>query len=123
MGRLLMYTAIGLLAVFVGTATFLTEGGGGSTAAISQVSVHNLRSSPQTYLGQIVTTEGRLAFSDEHGLYQVVSEDNLAVVIREYKGSGELRRLDGKQVRVTGQFGVDPDLGIFIDAAEIRGLD
>ncbi|MDO8616697.1 MAG: hypothetical protein Q7T33_13335 [Dehalococcoidia bacterium] len=121
MGRVLMYLAIGGLALFVGTATFLTEHGGGSTAAVAQVTVHNLRMSPQSYVGKVVTTEGRLSFTEEHGLFQVVSED-LAVVIRTYDGAEDLPQLSGLDVRVTGRFGFDSELGIYLDADSVTAL-
>lgn len=120
MGRFLMYCTIGVLAVFVLVASLLLEHGGGSTAAISQVSVHDLGLAPPLYQGKVVTTEGLLNFSPAHNLYQIVDGTSLAIVIRTYPPADDLQSLSGKRVRVTGRFDFDETNGIYLDAELIR---
>jgi len=116
MGRFLMYFTIGVLAGFVLVASLLLQHGGGSTAAISQVSVHDLGASPPQYKGKVVTTEGVLSLSPAHNLYQIVDGTSLAIVIRAYPPAADLQSLSGKRVRVTGRFDFDETNGIYLDA-------
>ncbi len=120
MGRFLMYCAIGGLAFFVLTAALLLEHGGGSTASINQVSVHDLGLSPPLYRGKVVTTEGLLTFSEAHNLYQIVDGTSLAIIIRTYAHPEELKSLSGKRVRVTGRFDFDETNGIYLDADAVQ---
>lgn len=118
-GRLLLYFVLALLAFFVLSTTFILKSGGGSTAAVAHVTMHELRTSPQRYRGQVVTTEGILRMSVEHGLREVTDETGLAILIRGNAGSEDLDRLQGSPVRVTGRFGFDAEHGIFIDAQAV----
>ena len=119
MGRTLMYAAITALAVLVLSATFLLNHGGESVASVQHVSVHDLASGPSHFEGKSVTTVGVLGFSEEHDRYQLIGEENLAVVIREYAGEAPLDALVGRTVRVRGVFGSDQELGGTIDASYI----
>jgi hypothetical protein len=116
MGRALMYATLVGLALFVLSATFLFEHGGGATQAVAQVSLHELRTSPKSFEGNTVTTEGVLDFAGERGVYQVSDNQSLFIVIRNYTGSEDLMGLRGRRVKVTGRFGLDKEHGAYIDA-------
>jgi hypothetical protein len=119
MGRTLMYAAITALAVVVLSATFLLEHGGESVAAVQQVSVHDLTVGHSRFEGKAVTSMGILSFSEEHDRYQLVGEDNFAIIIREYTGENPLDSLAGRHVRVRGVFGIDAESGAYIDASYV----
>jgi hypothetical protein len=119
MGRSVMYSVIGCLAVFVLMVTFATEQGNGSIAAISQVNVHDLRTNPLSYTGKDVTTTGTLAYSAEQQVFHLV-EGDLSVAIRGYAGSLTLRDEVGKRVAVSGKAGIDPDIGVYLEVADLR---
>ncbi len=122
MGRFFMYATIGALAFFVLSATFVIESGGGFTAAVSQVSVHNLRTSPQSFRDRQVTTQGTLRFAKETARFEIVDEENQAVLILKYD-SDRLRELQNRKVSVAGRFGFDAELGIYIEADIVSPLD
>lgn len=122
MGRTVMYAAIGCLAVFVLMVTFATEQGNGSIAAISQVNVHDLRTNPLSFSGKDVTTTGTLAYSAEQQVFHLVEED-LSVAIRGYDGSLNLQDVVGKRVAVSGVAGIDPDIGVYLEVADLRVLN
>ncbi len=117
-GRFILYTVIAVLGVFVLTASFALEHGGGYTSAQPPVSVHDLRLLPETYRGQTITTEGTLHYSPELDQYEVVDSDNQAVVLLGYDETALQAMLD-RTVIVTGRFDADPEHGIFIDVDSI----
>ena len=119
MGRTLMYAAITALAVFVLSAMLLLNHGGESAASAQHVSVHDLTAGPSRFEGKEVTTVGVLSFSEEHDRYELVGEANFAVIIREYTGENPLDVLVGREVRVRGVFGHDPESGVHIDASYV----
>ena len=119
MGRTLMYAAITALAALVLSATFLLKHGGESVASVQHVSVHDLTTTPNRFEGEVVTTVGVLSFSEEHDRYQLVGEENLAVIIRRYTGQDPLDALVGREVRVRGVFGHDQELDAHIDASYV----
>jgi hypothetical protein len=112
-GRILLYTVIAALGVFVLTSTFALEHGGGFTSARPPVSVHDLRLLPEAYRGKTVSTEGTLDYSPDLKQYAVVDSDQQAVVVTDYDES-VLDGMVGRTVIVTGKFDVDPDVGVFI---------
>ena len=122
MGRFFMYATIGALAFFVLSATFVIDSGGGFTAAVAQVSVHNLRASPETYRGRHVTTQGTLRFAQETARFALVDDENQAVAILKYD-SHKLRELQDRRVSVAGRFGFDAEIGIYIEADTVSPLD
>ena len=116
MGRVLMYGTLVLLAVFVLSATFMLEHGGKSIASVQEVSIHDLSSIPPQFIDDHITTTGTLSYSEEHDLYQVVGEENTAVIIRKYNGHRDLSTLVGREVRVNGVFG-------FSEGDHLQGRD
>lgn len=116
MGRAIMYGTLVALALFVLSATFLLQHGGGATPAVAHVGLRELRSSPKLFQGNIVTTEGVLKLDGETAAYQVSDDNSLFIVIRAYAGSEDLTALLGWRVKVTGRFGLDDEHGVFIDA-------
>ena len=116
-GRMVLYTVIAGLGVFVLTASFALEHGGGYTSTRPPVPVHDLRLLPETYRGQTVTTEGTLRLSGE-GKYEVVDADNQSVTIVGYEELALQAMLD-QTVIVTGRFDIDQTLGVYIDADSI----
>jgi hypothetical protein len=117
-GRILLYTIIALLGVFVLGSTFALEHGGGYTSARPAISVHDLRLLPESYKGKTVTTEGDLHYSPDLGQYEVVDADQQAVVVLGYEETA-LQGMVGKTVIVTGRFDFDEEHGIFIDIDSI----
>lgn len=118
MGRFITYSVIAVLAVFLLLTTFALQHGGSSVAAVRSVTIHDLVAAPALHQGQTVKTTGILRFSPEHGLYQVVDEEGLAVLIRGYDGS--VSSLVGSRVEVSGRFGFNRDTGLYIEAVRIR---
>ena len=114
-----MYTAITALAVLVLSATFVLKHGGESIASAQHVSVHDLTAGPSRFEGKVVTTVGVLRFSENHDRYELIGEANFAVIIREYTGEAPLDVLVGREVRVRGVFGHDPESGVHIDASYV----
>ncbi len=119
MGRTLMYAAITALAVLVLSATFVLKHGGESIASAQHVSVHDLTAGPSRFEGKAVATVGVLRFNEDHDRYELIGEENFAVIIREYTGENPLDVLVGRKVRVRGVFGHDPESGVHIDASYI----
>jgi hypothetical protein len=120
--RIITYTVIALLAVFVLSTTFLLDRGGGKAEPDDGViSVHDLSTNPEAHRGETVTTEGTLNFSEETKQWQVVDNDT-AVVVNGYDTEA-LVSLDGQPVLVTGRFDVDGETGIYIDADVIEVQD
>ncbi|TMB99097.1 MAG: hypothetical protein E6J42_04205 [Chloroflexi bacterium] len=122
MGRFLMYAVIGALALFVLSAGLLLEHGGGSSVAVADVTLHDLRLRPEVYKGQKVVLPGTLRYSSEVHHYQVVDGEQQTVVISGYDET-QLRPLEGKTVEVAGRFDFDTDTGIYIDADTVRVKD
>jgi hypothetical protein len=116
MGRTLMYGTIVLLAVFVLLSTFILDHGGKSIASVQHVTIRDITTSPAQFEGVPVTTQGTLSFSEEHDHYQLVDPEGIAVLIREYDGDIPLQGILGQEVRVSGEFGSDAELGAYIDA-------
>ena len=120
--RIITYTVIALLAVFVLSTTFLlTNGGSSAEPDDGVISVHDLSSNPEAHRGDTVTTEGTLNFSEDTQQYQVVDDDT-AVVVNGYDTEA-LVALNGQAVLVTGRFDFDADTGIYIDADTIEVRD
>lgn len=113
-GRLLLYTAIALLALFVLGSTFVLRHGGGYTSDRPPVTIHDLRLLPEAYKDKTVTTEGTLHYSPDLDQYEIVDSDRQAVVLQGYE-EGELQKLLEKTVTVTGRFGIARGIGIYID--------
>ncbi len=122
MGRFLMYTAIALLALFVLSVALILEHVGDSSDAVADATVHDLRLSPDSYQGRIVTIRGALRFTPDTGQFQVVDADTQAVVIVGYDVR-ELQRLNGHNVTVMGRFDFDQETGIYISAQRVTALD
>jgi len=120
LGRVVMYTLLAALGLFVLVVTFATDSGGGSSATVAQVSLHTLRTAPEAYRGQLVTTEGVLGFSQEHQQFQLTEEESIAVLLRGYRDEAQLRALQGQRVRVTGTFGFDQETGVYIEVSVLR---
>ena len=116
MGRTLMYGTIVLLAVFVLLATFILEHGGESIASVQHVTIRDVNNSPAQFEGLAVTTQGTLSFSEEHEHYQLVDGEGFALLIREYDGDIPLQGLLNAEVRVSGEFHSNAELGVYIDA-------
>jgi hypothetical protein len=116
LGRFLLYLFIVVLALFVlASYTLIQNGGGHPIAAVQQVSVHDLTTQAPLYEGHTIVTTGRLSFSDEHGRYQLVDDANFAVVIKDFPDE-QLELLKDMNVKVSGMFGYERDLGVFIEA-------
>ena len=114
-----MYLAIGSLGFFVLAATFVIEAGDGKIAAVRVTSIHDLTLRARAFEGAVVMTEGRLAYSEEHGEYQLIDDSpegaNYAVLIRDYD-SQHLASMLGEHVQVSGRFGYTTEDGVFIGA-------
>ncbi len=121
MGRTLMYSAIGGLAVFVLSAAFLVQSGGGSIAQAGDRSIHDLFLEPERFDGAGVTTEGVLRPGNS-GEEFLVTADGLGIIVRS-DSLDRLRELEGRKVRISGRFGVDEDAGVFIDAITIVEIE
>jgi hypothetical protein len=119
-GRALMYTALVALITFVLSAYFLLEHGGGKIAAVQEVSLHGLTLTPQSYEGEVVSTSGRLVHNDGLNVYEIGAPDeNYPVVIR-MSDERVLVPLVGQDVIVTGLFGFENGLGVYIEADSVR---
>lgn len=120
--RVITYTVIALLAMFVLSTTFLLDRGGSQAEPDDGViSVHDLSINPEKYRGETVTTEGTLNFSEETGQYQVI-DDNIAVVVKGYNTEA-LVALSGQEVLITGKFDFNADTGVYVDAEKIQVKD
>ncbi len=121
MGRALMYAVIAALAVFVLTAAFVLQRGGGSIEAAAEVSVHDLSAAPEAHAGQRISTEGVLRRVEKPEEHFLVTAEGLGIVVRGY-GVEALRRLDGQTVKVDGRFGLDAATGVYIEAERVTPL-
>ncbi len=120
MGRALMYTALVALITFVLSTYFLLEHGGGKISAVQEVSLHGLTLTPQNYEGQVVSTSGRLVHNDNLNVYEIGAPDeNYPVVIR-MSDERVLASLVGQDVIVTGLFGFENGLGVYIEVDSVR---
>ncbi len=117
-GRILLYTIIALLGLFVLGSTFALEHGGGYTSSRPPISVHDLRLLPESYKGKTVTTEGILRYSPDLERYAVVDADQQSVVVLDYNETA-LQGMVDKTVTVTGRFDIDEEHGIYIDIDSI----
>jgi hypothetical protein len=119
MGRTLMYTGLGVLGFFLLSATFVLQAGGGKIAAQHSVSVHEVTLSPEQHDGETVSVHGTLTYSSGRDLYELVDNSgegaNYAIVLRKYD-SERLKALVGKDLTVSGRFGIEPGTGVYIDA-------
>jgi len=118
MGRFLMYACLLVLAVFVLSAAFLLQSGGGTSSAAPTVSVHDLSTAPEEHDDERVSTTGVLRFLHEPNDHFVVTAEGLGVIVRGYDEAA-LRALDGQSVTVTGRFGFDDKNGTYIDAESV----
>ena len=124
LGRVLMYLLIVALAIFVFAAgalpglksyALIKDAGHRPIAAVQEITIHDLTSQVSVYKGQVVTTTGKVSYSEEHGLYQIADDGNYAVLIRGYSNRDQLEALKDKYVRVTGTFDFEQDLGVYIE--------
>jgi hypothetical protein len=122
MGRVIMYTVIALLAVFVLLITFVVQQGGGPVAGVASVSVHDLRMDSDRYMNQLVSTEGVLVYSEEMESFGVFEEEGLYIWIR-YEDEAELERLEGDRVSVAGRVEFMSGTGVFIDVDLIESAE
>jgi hypothetical protein len=113
MGRVLLYTFMALLGVFVFVTWTIIESGGSATEAAHEVSVHDLSFGSDIYGGSLVSTGGVLRFLTEPEDHFVVTDEGLGIVIRGYD-EDELRRLRGRTVTVIGRFDFDEPNGVYI---------
>jgi len=121
--RIITYTVLAALSIFVLATSFLLDRGGGSATPDEEgtVSIHDLSANPDAYRGETVTTLGTLGLSGDTTQYQLVDE-NLAVVVKGYD-LDDLQSLSGQRVSVTGRFDFADLTGIFIDADVIEVQD
>lgn len=113
-GRILLYTIIAALGIFVLTSTFALEHGGEYKSAQPPVSVHDLLLQPEAYRGKTVTTEGILRHTSETQRYEVVDAESQAILVR-WSNESTLNRLLGDTVVVIGRFEIDEEDGVYID--------
>lgn len=112
-----MYGFILALAAFVFAAYFLIKDDGGRpTEAVQELTIHDLTTRIAEFKGKVVTTTGRVTFSEEHGEYQVTDDGNFAVIIRGWDDRNQLAALKDKYARVTGTFDFEDGFGVFIQA-------
>ena len=92
--------------------------GGGSSEAVTQVSLHDLASATERYLGERVTTVGLLRRLQEPEEHFVVEEEELRVAIIGYDREA-LLELEGQTVTVTGRFDFKEGTGRLIQADSV----
>jgi hypothetical protein len=124
--RIVTYTVIVILGLFVFFTTFVLDHGGSRAQpdpgpAEGVTTIHDLSIAPDMYKGQTVTTQGTLGFSFETSQYQLVDEGQ-AVVVKNYEVEA-LNALSGQEVLVTGVFDYEDRTGVLIDAETIQVLD
>jgi hypothetical protein len=118
MGRTLMYTALGALALLILSSTFVLEHGGGTLALEQEASLHDLTTNVDEWRGRSVSTTGTLYRNDALAQYQISDGDqNFPVVVR---WNGGMKSLVGKKVTVLGKFSDEPGIGPVIDARTVR---
>jgi hypothetical protein len=119
-GRALMYAALVALVTFVLSTYFLLEHGGGNIAAVQEVSLHGLTLTPHNYEGEVVSTSGKLVHNDNLNVYVISAPDeNYPVLIRKFN-ERVLASLVGQNVTVSGLFGFQNGVGVYIDADSVR---
>jgi hypothetical protein len=119
-GRALMYTALVALITLVLSTYFLLEHGGGKIAAVQEVSLHGLTLTPHNYEGEVVSTSGKLVRNDNLNVYEIGAPDeNYPVVIRKFD-ERVLASLVGQDVTVSGLFGFESGVGVYIEADSVR---
>ncbi len=121
MGRLIVYSLILVLAVFLLTTVFVLERGGDPSAAVVQVSVHDLSVAPQAHTQELVTTRGVLRLIQEPTEHFLITADGLGITVRGYD-IRELRKVVEQEVTVTGRFGFDAVNGTYIEADSITPI-
>ncbi len=121
MGRFFVYSLILVLAAFVLTTSFILKGGGDPSAAVMQVSVHDLSVAPQAHAQELVTTRGVLRLVQEPTEHFLITADGLAIIVRGYD-IRELRKLVEQNVVVIGRFGFDAVNGTYIKADSITPI-
>jgi hypothetical protein len=118
MGRTLMYTALGALALLILSSTFVLEHGGGTLALEQEASLHDLTTNVDEWRGRSVSTTGTLYHNDALDQYQISDGDqNFPVVVR---WNGGMKLLVGKKVTVLGKFSDEAGIGPVIDARSVR---
>lgn len=111
-----MYLVIAALGTFVLGATFLLEGGGGSTATVGTITVEDIVTKPDLYDDNEIATRGTLEFDEADATYHVSESGSRLRLVYE---PGEIEAFIGSEVRVTGQLDYD-DAGLFIEADRVR---
>ena len=115
-----MYAALVALITFVLSTYFLVEHGGDKIAAVQEVSLHSLTLTPHSYEGEVVSTSGKLVHNDNLNVYEIGAPDeNYPVVIRKFD-ERVLASLVGQDVTVTGLFGFQTGVGVYIEADSVR---
>jgi hypothetical protein len=119
-GRLLMYTTLTVLALFVAATYLILDHGGGTIAQVQDVTLHNLTASSASYDGQPVTTSGTLQVGDD-GDWEISEDDaNFPVEVRNFEDESLLQSLDGHRVKVHGIFGIESEGGVYINADTVH---
>ena len=121
MGRLIVYSLILILAVFLLTTVFVLKRGGDPSAAVMLVSVHDLSVAPQSHAQELVTTRGVLRFFGEPTAHYLITADGLGIIVRGYD-IRELRKLAEQEVAVTGRFGFDAVDGTYIETDSVTPI-
>lgn len=111
-----MYAIIGVLAVFVLSATLLIESGGKTTATVGEITVADLLLTPEKYENKEISTRGTLTYDEESGQYSVGDE---SLQIRITFEPGGIDDLIDQRVRVTGRLEFDSE-GAYFDADRVR---
>jgi len=118
MARLALYLTILVLALFVLTSAFVLRHGGGASEAIRRVSVHDLATATEQYVGERVTTVGVLRQLQEPEEHFVVEAGEMRVAIIGYDREA-LLELEGQTVTVTGRFDFKEGTGRLIQADSV----
>ncbi len=121
MGRLIVYSLILILAVFLLTTVFVLKRGGDPSAAVMQVSVHDLSMARRAHAQELVTTRGVLRLVQEPAEHFLVTADGLGILVRGYD-IRELRKLVEQEVTVTDRFGFDAVDGTYIEADSVTPI-
>ncbi len=121
MGRLIVYSLILILTVFLLTTVFVLRGGGDASAAAMRVSVHDLSTAPQAHAEERVATSGVLRLVQEPTEHFLITADGLGIIVRGYD-IRELRKLVEQEVTVTGRFGFDAVDGTYIEADSVTPI-
>lgn len=111
-----MYLVIAALGIFVLGATFLVEGGGGSTATIGIITVEDLITKPAQYDDKEISTRGTLEYDESDGWYYVTEAE---ARLRLSFPPGDIDELIDTDVLITGKLQYDDD-GVYIEAHRIQ---